>query len=77
MAKPNGLISSSDEFLTDQQLCELLHVDERTTLRWRSAGGGPLFVRVGPRRILYRRADIDAWIAAHTFPHRAAEAVAA
>ena len=71
---PNKL---PNEFLTDAQLCELLHVDDRTTLRWRTAGGGPPFVRIGPRRILYRRADLNAWLAANTFPHRAAESVAA
>lgn len=65
------------EFLTDAQLCELLHVDARTTLRWRTDGGGPSFVRVGPRRLLYRRAEVEAWLAARTFRQRAAEAVAA
>lgn len=63
------------EFLTDTQLCALLHVDARTTLRWRADGGGPPFVRVGPRRVLYRRADVEAWLAARTFRHRAAESV--
>ena len=67
----------SEEFLTDAQLCALLHCDDRTTLRWRNDGGGPQFVRVGARRVLYRRCDVEAWLAARTFPHRAAEAVAA
>lgn len=70
-------MKSVAEFLTDAQLCELLHVDARTTLRWRTDGDGPSFVRVGPRRLLYRRADVDAWISTRTFPHRAAESVAA
>jgi prophage regulatory protein len=65
------------EFLTDAQFAALMHVDDRTTLRWRTVGDGPPFVRVGPRRILYRRTDVDAWLAARTFPHRAAEAVVA
>lgn len=64
------------EFLTDAQLCALVDVTDRTTLRWRRDGGGPSFVRVGPRRVLYRRADVEKWIAARTFPHRAAESVA-
>ena len=63
------------EYVTDTQLCELLQVDMRTTLRWRDDGTGRPYVRAGPRRILYRRADVDAWLAARTFPHRAAEAV--
>jgi excisionase family DNA binding protein len=68
--------TTDSEFLTDSQLCELLHVDARTTLRWRNAGGGPPFVRVGARRVLFRRADVNSWVAARTFPHRAAESVA-
>ena len=67
---------SKVQFFTDAQLCALLHVDNRTTLRWRNAGGGPPFVRVGPRRILYRSVDVEAWISAHTYPHRASEAAA-
>ena len=69
-------VAIEGEFLTDQQLCQMLHIDGRTSLRWRRDGGGPPFVRAGERRILYRRADVDAWIAARTFAHLAAEAVA-
>ncbi len=69
--------AQSPEFLTDWQLCALLHVDARTTMRWRTDGGGPAFIRAGARRVLYRRSDVDTWLAARTFKHRAAEAVAA
>ena len=65
------------EFLTDAQLCARLDVTDRTTHRWRRDGGGPPFVRVGRRRVLYRRTDVDGWLAARTFAHRAAEFVAA
>ena len=65
---------TDSEFHTETQLCKRLHVNPRTTMRWRDDGTGPPYVRVGPRRLLYRRADVDAWLAAHTFPHRAAEA---
>jgi excisionase family DNA binding protein len=68
--------TTDSEFLTDAQLCELLHVDARTSLRWRRDGGGPPFVRVGLRRVLFRRADVETWLAARTFAHRAAESVA-
>jgi predicted DNA-binding transcriptional regulator AlpA len=64
----------ADEYLTDPQLGSLLDVTGRTTSRWRRDGNGPPFVRVGKRRILYRRADVDRWLADRTFPHRAAEA---
>ena len=64
------------DFLTDQQLADLLGVTSRTTLRWRRDGGGPPFVRVGLRYVRYRRGDVDAWAAARTFSTLAAEAVA-
>jgi excisionase family DNA binding protein len=34
----------------------------RTLERWRYAGTGPAFVRVG-KHVRYRLADLDAWIA--------------
>ncbi len=64
------------DFLTDQQLADLLDVTPRTTLRWRRDGGGPPYIRAGPRRVLYRRADVLAWAASRTFPNLAAETVA-
>jgi excisionase family DNA binding protein len=60
-------------FLSDQELADLLGVTTRTTLRWRRDGGGPPFVRAGPRRVLYRWADVNAWFAARTFATLAAE----
>jgi hypothetical protein len=63
------------EFLTDMQLCDWLGVTDRTTLTWRTDGGGPPYCRIGigRGRILYRRIEVEAWLAARTFPHRAAE----
>jgi hypothetical protein len=67
------------EFMTDSQLCDMLGVVDRTTLTWRTDGGGPPYCRIGigRGRILYRRRDVEAWLAARTFPHRAAEQRAA
>ncbi|MBM7406913.1 MULTISPECIES: helix-turn-helix transcriptional regulator [Sphingomonas] len=31
--------------------------------RLRSAGGGPQYVKLSPKAVRYRRADIDAWMA--------------
>jgi len=39
---------------------------ERTLERHRIAGTGPKFVRLG-RRIVYRRADLEAWADENTF----------
>jgi excisionase family DNA binding protein len=63
------------EFLSDAQLCAMLRVTPRTTARWRVEGNGLPFVRAGARRVLYKRSDVESWIASQTFAHRAAEAV--
>jgi hypothetical protein len=66
-----------DDYLTDAQLADRLHVTTRTTMRWRRDGSGPSYLRVGVRRLLYRQADVESWLANRSFAHRAAEATAA
>ena len=68
-----ALKADPNEFLSDAQLCVLLHVTPRTTARWRVEGSGPEFIRAGRRRVLYCRAGVDRWLARRTFVHRAAE----
>jgi excisionase family DNA binding protein len=50
--------------LTQSEVAELLRLSERTLERWRVIGGGPAFCKFG-KRVLYRRADLDQWIASH------------
>ncbi len=50
--------------LTDREAAEALRVTTRTMLNLRNAAGLP-FVRIGSR-IMYRPADLAAWIAART-----------
>ncbi len=64
-----------EDYLTDAQLCLMVNVTPRTTNQWRRDGVGPAYVRVGPRRILYRRRDVETWLSSRTFRHRAAETV--
>lgn len=37
-------------------------VADRTLAKYRWTGGGPLFFKHGERRVLYRPADLDAWV---------------
>ena len=55
------------------KVSELTGLSERTLLRHRSEGGGIPYVRLGAKRVAYREADVRAWLAGRTFPHRAAE----
>jgi hypothetical protein len=56
-----------------KRLCAELDLTDRTLRDWRDKGTGPVYTRVG-RRVFYMRRDIDAWLAAGRFKHRAAEA---
>jgi excisionase family DNA binding protein len=50
--------------LTQAETAELLRLSERTLERWRVTGGGPVFCKLG-KRVLYRKADLEKWIASH------------
>jgi predicted DNA-binding transcriptional regulator AlpA len=74
--EPNAATIAKQEFLTDDQLANLLRITTRTTMRWRRDGGGPPFIRCGSRRVLYDRQVVEAWLRQRSFAHRAAESIA-
>ena len=47
--------------LDNDGAAEVLGVSPKTLPRWRWAGTGPAFLRVG-RAIRYRRSDLEAWL---------------
>jgi hypothetical protein len=61
------------EYIDEDGLFERYLIAPRTAQRWRKDGGGPPFVRLGARRILYRVADVERWLAHRTFSSRADE----
>lgn len=61
------------EYLTQSEVSKRYKLSEHTIERWRLIGEGSPFIRVGPRRILYRLTDCEAWLAEHTHADRAAE----
>ena len=63
----------SQEYITEQGLHELYLIPRRTAQRWRQDGTGPKFIRLGRRRIVYRISDVEAWLTARTYRHRADE----
>lgn len=60
-------------YLNEGDLEAHYNIPPRTAQRWRSSGEGPPFVRVGPRRVMYRVADVENWLANRTFNSRADE----
>ena len=61
------------DYLTTPEAAAFLRLAPRTLLAYRKAGGGPSYVRAGARRVIYARTELDRWLVARSFPHRAAE----
>jgi hypothetical protein len=51
------------DFLTQDEVAAELNVCKRTLDRWRRLDDGPPVTKLG-RRILYRRASVQKWLAA-------------
>ena len=56
-----------NEYLDERGLEQHYGISPRTAQRWRKQGKGPSFVRRGERKIVYRVADIEAWLAGRTY----------
>lgn len=56
---------SSADYLTTKDLARELNMSEVALAQMRQRAKGPTFIRLG-RTIRYRRADIEAWLAANT-----------
>ena len=61
------------EYIDEAALRERYLISPRTAQRWRATGQGPAYVRLGRRRIAYRVADVERWLAERTYAHRADE----
>ncbi|MCX7381148.1 MAG: helix-turn-helix domain-containing protein [Alphaproteobacteria bacterium] len=48
--------------VTEQEAAKMLSVSMRHLQRLRGEGDGPPCIQLGPRRIGYRVADLDAWL---------------
>ena len=55
-----------DGLLTEHEAADVTRLSTRTLERMRSTGTGPQYAKLG-RRVLYRRADLEAWISTNLF----------
>ncbi len=62
------------DWLTSNAFAEWLGLKPQTIRKWRVRGGGPSYVRLG-YRVLYRRVDVEIWLAERTFKHTSEEKV--
>ena len=62
LVPPPAAASLDDELLTAADVSARTTIPTGTLKAWRHYGGGPRSFKLG-RRVLYRRADVDAWLA--------------
>lgn len=56
--------TGGDQLLTAKQVCENYPFNLGTLRFWRSTNQGPASFTVGPRgRVVYRRSEIERWLA--------------
>lgn len=56
----------SVETLTCKQVAEILHTTEAGLAQMRYRGVGPRFVKIGPRKVIYRWLDVQDYLDANT-----------
>ncbi|MCM3500627.1 hypothetical protein M3667_01880 [Microbacterium sp. P26] len=55
----------NQKYITDQQVCDLIPGMTKTNLaQLRFNGKGPKFLKPTPRTVVYREADVIAWLEA-------------
>lgn len=59
-------------YLTTHEVADLLRTSPETVRYWRHLNKGPGSFKVG-RRVLYERADVEAWITGHRQTQRSAQ----
>jgi predicted DNA-binding transcriptional regulator AlpA len=68
---------SSNDLLTTRDLAAELHVTDQTVRRWRCDGRGPRFIKLTGNRVLYRRRDLEEFLAERLFDSTNDEAACA
>ena len=67
----NNIRNGQDKaYLTTQEAAKHLRLSARTLERFRVEGTGPKYAKAGPgkrARVLYRKADLDAWLNNHEY----------
>ena len=64
MTDENTLQPAAEPLLNESEAAAFLSVSVKLMQNWRWRGEGPRFVRLGGRLVRYRRADLEAFVAA-------------
>ena len=67
MRPSDAACSVEQELLTPREAAAYIRGSKSYLDKLRVYGGGPRFLRPGKRKILYRKSDLDAWLASQSF----------
>jgi len=56
-------MQNDDIYLRATEAADYLKVAKSTLAKWRIRGDGPAYAKLGRKIVLYRLADLDAWLA--------------
>jgi excisionase family DNA binding protein len=59
--------TAGSPFLTVPEAADYLRVSKNYLDKLRVTGGGPMFFRLGRKKVVYRRDDLSTWISARRF----------
>jgi predicted DNA-binding transcriptional regulator AlpA len=57
-------MTDDDILMHPPEVAEMLGVTAKTLWRWRQEGQGPGWMRLGPRKVVYRRDELVRWLKA-------------
>lgn len=61
----NDLLSVSDPWMTRREAAEYMKTTSGTLATLGYLNKGPKFFKPSPRKVLYRKSDLDTWISAN------------
>lgn len=61
------IVSVHTQKLTTYEAANYLRLALSTLAKLRCFGGGPRFAKVGPRRVVYDKDDLDEWLASRSY----------
>lgn len=62
--------SAEGEVYRSRRAARYLGCSDALLRKWRRTGGGPQFLRIGTRLVLYRRRDLEAFLEKHLVGER-------
>lgn len=55
-------MTESPQLLSTPEVAQMLRTPAATLRYWRHLGTGPKSFKLGPKRVVYRRTDVEAWL---------------